>query len=61
MLVCLSNDAANGEMSEPTPIKSSEIILRKLDDTMDVSSFDCGIEELNGFCVRMRLRISGGA
>ena len=37
------------KMSEQTPIKSSEIILRKLDDTMDVSSFDCGIEELNGF------------
>ena len=49
MLFCLSVDAANDEMSEQLPIKSSEIILRKLDDTMDVSSFDCGIEELNGF------------
>lgn len=37
------------EMSEQTLIKSSEIILRKLDDTMDVSSFDCGKDELNGF------------
>ena len=37
------------EMSTHTPIKSSEIILRKLDERMDVSSFDCGIEELNGF------------
>ena len=36
-------------MNEQTPIMSSEIILRKLDDMMDVSSFDCGIEELNGF------------
>ena len=52
MSICLSNDVAHGamsNMSEQTPIKSTKIILRKLDDTMDVSSFDCGIEELNGF------------
>ncbi|MCQ2312981.1 MAG: hypothetical protein MJZ84_05990 [Paludibacteraceae bacterium] len=36
-------------MSEEQPIKSSEIILRKLDGSIDVSSFDCGIAELNGF------------
>lgn len=52
MSICLRNDAAHGavsKMNEQTPILSSEIILRKLDDMMDVSSFDCGIEELNGF------------
>lgn len=36
-------------MSEQSPIKSSDIVLRKLDDTVDVSTFDCGIDELNGF------------
>lgn len=36
-------------MSTIAPIKSSKIILRQLDDKMDVSAFDCGVDELNGY------------
>jgi len=36
-------------MSEDHLIKCADIVLKKLDDTMDVSAFDCGVEELNGF------------
>ena len=36
-------------MSTIAPIKSSEIVLRQLDDKIDVSSFDCGVDDLNGY------------
>lgn len=36
-------------MNEIVPIKSSDIVLRQLDGSFDVSTFDCGVEELNGY------------